>query len=365
MLLILRHGYTVFQPSAMHHVQVETLLNDLEEEIQTGQYINSLGQPQDAAILNTAHGQDDVWGTMSAPLTSGTLGPHSTSSYPSQPFARHVFDPLDTPGGDDAAPELQLRSGDAPPPAPVPSPATRIPGRPGNPRSGSGLAAAAYGAAATSILGPRARIRMTQPLARPHRAAVRAVLSMPCDTIPEDERAEFEPPPPFVSVHSPPPSRHVAGAADVGRQSAAGDGRADAAAVPGVKWAISSLFDQQPSTSSDGSDRPDSARGSSPVVSSPASAPPPAAADPASGASAVAESAQGGGLPPYAWPRDAHSTQHAAAARFMVEVAEPLVPWPTSDDALLASDPLRRLPVRTVGTSELVPNGHSAAHDAA
>eukprot|EP00892_Ulva_mutabilis_P012771 jgi/Ulvmu1/9867/UM057_0021.1 len=219
--------------------QVQTLFNDLEDEIQSGKYINSQGQPQDSTTLNTPPAAAAVWSTTtSAPSTANTLS-STTSSYPSQPFVRHVFAPHDaapdsgaaaaaaaTPpqSGDSAASAGRVSRGRA---AKPPRPPRLPPAPPGHPNSGSGTAAAAYSAVSSCAHVPRGRVKApVQQLVRPHRAAVRAVLSMPCVTIPEEERAEFSPLPPFVSAQSPSPTPREASKASGDTQHADAPGAA-------------------------------------------------------------------------------------------------------------------------------------------
>lgn len=340
-------------------MQVTTLFEDLNEEILTGQYINSVGQPQVSETLNSPLLDADAWES-SVALSTGTAGPPSISSYPSQPFSRHVFN---------AAGALASATLPPPPPPPATRPPSRIPPRSTNPtgaaaqHSASGIAAAMYGAAAEAILGPRSRARLhSQPLARPHRAAVRAVLSMPCDPIPEGERAEFPPLPPFVSADSP------AGTGRVSAEPAVGAPTAAAPAAPGVRWEMSSLYDQEPSTGSDCSDRPESARGFSPVPSAAPSSPPNANPDTAGSATDTARDStpqlaasgdhpapsDGGDALVLVQPQHAAPSTHTTAAGGgLADVAEPLMPWPTADDAAQAPLPPRLMQSRTLGTADL------------
>lgn len=244
-------------------MQVLTLLADLDDEIQTGQYINSAGQPEAAETINAVPAAATWTTTATPPSTPGghvTSSVHSSSSYPSQPFLRHVFAPQH-----DAAVAQQMS--EPPPPRMSRMHATALPrppkaGASRASRSGSKQVAAEYSAAAAAVLGRRARSRMhSQPLARPHRAAVRAVISMPCDPIPEDERSEFPMLPPFVSAQSLSPPNHVSdGGAAPAVDDAADAAAASAAAAAPVMWATSSAYDEAPSTGSDSSGPGDSGR---------------------------------------------------------------------------------------------------------
>eukprot|EP00892_Ulva_mutabilis_P012772 jgi/Ulvmu1/9868/UM057_0022.1 len=351
--------------------QVKTLFEDLNEEIWTGQYINSVGQPQDSASLDRPPPDSDAWDSSAALSSSASHDGASSSSYPSRPFSRHIFAARDEDPSAAAGPHQPPSPNDFTPPRSARM-GSRIPPRPSNPATpaqqaqhiNSGIAAAVYSAAAESILGPRTRARLqSQPLARPHRAAVRAVLSMPCDTIPEDERAEFAPLPPFVSAESPAVGRHL-GYEESQRVDAVH--QAAAAASPSVKWEVSSVFDRESSTSSDCSDLPDSARGASPVLAAPATSKSSTTASqhtsqstrsarsarstPDDGTSPLPPLHKEGG--PVPSQHAARSTPAAPEGRCMVEVAEPLVPWPTLDDGAQAAPP-RLMQSRTYDTGEL------------
>eukprot|EP00892_Ulva_mutabilis_P012770 jgi/Ulvmu1/9866/UM057_0020.1 len=254
--------------------QVRTLLSDLNEEVQTGQYINAIGQPQDCSTLN-APLVDAAWDARTI-SSSAAFTPASIPSYPSHSFPRHLLDvaapapaPAPLPAAHPPCPmppaplpmPLSPAAPDGVPPGPGPGrmqwrppPRPHKPAPPGHPGSGARTAAAVYSPLASAPIAPRPRARMMQPLTRPHRAAVRAVLSMPCDTIPEDERAEFAPLPPFVSAEARLYDDSLQGApADVlgGEAPTAQHDVQDP--VADVSWATSSIFDDAPSTGSDSS----------------------------------------------------------------------------------------------------------------
>lgn len=331
-------------------MQVVTLFADLEEEIKTGQYINAVGQPQDAATLNSVP-PNAVAGSSSAPLTSGALTSRSTSSYPSQAFVRHMF----APGAQSDAATSSAGAAQPAPPTHAPDaygmPSARasrvqspLPPRPPNPasprkaRSNSGVVTTyktASGPAGSSCTRPRLG---RKPLARPHRAAVRAVISMPCDPIPEDKRSDFPMLPPFVSAQSLSPLSHVSDGGEASPATAEPEGSPMEAPVT---WATSSAFDETPSSDSSG---PDSTGGQAqwagtfPTSTASSSAVPTAASP--QPAPAPAHESQGtvvtnGGAA-------SHGTAPGPAAALLAEVEDPLMLMPTSETDERAASALLR-----------------------
>ena len=229
-------------PPCMLDVQIQTLFRDLTEEIRSGQYINSLGNPQasvafvvppatpasamatDGPLISMPHN----FSSASNPSHSSSLPSHRVSPPPLTPA--NAYTGLVSPPGSGGS-----RSRAARPPLP---PRLAAP-PPGHPSSGSGTAAAVYSPVGVSALGHRGRAGgLPLALARPHRDAVRAVLSMPCDTIPEDDRADFAPLPPFSwSVATASPAPATADAA-VPRPQHAARGSPPAAAVVGQESAL-------------------------------------------------------------------------------------------------------------------------------
>lgn len=187
--------------------------------------------------------------------------------------------------------------------------------------------------------GSSARSRLGgKPLARPHRAAVRAVISMPCDPIPEDKRSDFPMLPPFVSAQSLSPLSHVSEGGDA--SPAAVEPQGGLAAAP-VTWATSSAFDEAPSSDSSGPDssgRQDQwASAFSTSDASGSIAPAAALAHPTP--TLIRHSQESSGASDGTIPS---SGRPGPAAALLAEVAEPLVLMPTSDtDDRAASVPLR------------------------
>lgn len=182
-------------------VQVATLFDDLDDEVSSGSYINSLGQAQMSDSLRAPFPLDAPLPTASVGALSASSGAPATPTPNAVSLSQTLSSPGDTLHEPASAPQTQaaaaaeavpmsgkVSGGGALPLATRSTSSSGTASGPGSHRSGGVPAAAA----------PAARLR-TQPLVRPHRAAVRAVLSMPCDTIPEDQRAEFDPLPPFVS----------------------------------------------------------------------------------------------------------------------------------------------------------------------
>eukprot|EP00892_Ulva_mutabilis_P008546 jgi/Ulvmu1/6063/UM027_0041.1 len=148
--------------------QVVTLLNDLEDEITTGSYIDSNGEGQDA-------------GTLSRGLEAATKAASATSAAIRTAELTSAGPSLLRP-----APQQQLKSA-ANPGGPAHTSAAHTPpfvsASSGPRRSGSSSGVAHNGSGSALILPRRLQ---SQPLVLPHRAAVRAVLSSPCNPIPED-----------------------------------------------------------------------------------------------------------------------------------------------------------------------------------
>lgn len=186
-------------------VQVATLFDDLDEEISTGSYINSLGQPHASSSLRAPF-------PLTEPVPAASVGALSESSgAPATPTPNAVAmsqtlssdtlhpPPRFPPAHPVAAGPAAAAAGTAPgEPMPLTTHSISSSGTPsGTPSdSASGLGSIRSGSLLTAAAAARLR---TQPLVRSHRAAVRAVLSMPCDTIPEGQRAAYVPLPPFVS----------------------------------------------------------------------------------------------------------------------------------------------------------------------
>lgn len=184
-------------------MQIVTLLTDLDEEIASRMYINSQGEPQPSGVLRRPLPRP------SAPLAPAPVPPRlSPGIAPAIPPISHSASaPLCTAASRTASRGPAHHSG------PLSSAASRTVSDSGtaaataNPRAPSALfyssethppffSAGGLAAVFAGRTGLPVRRLSSQSIVRPHRAAVRAVLSMPCHTIPEDERAEFAPPPP-------------------------------------------------------------------------------------------------------------------------------------------------------------------------
>lgn len=154
-------------------MQVTTLLGDLEEETATGTYIDSNGETQDTmALMRGLEAASKTASATSAAIVTGEL--RSTGVVLA---ANGAVKPTKTgPGA--TPPFVSAASG---------------------PRKSQPMTTSGSGVGGPLTLPRRLR---SQPLALPHRAAVRAVLSSPCNPIPEDG---------LVNVPSPPP-QPVAGA---------------------------------------------------------------------------------------------------------------------------------------------------------
>lgn len=150
-------------------VQVSTLLGDLEEEFASGTYIDSNGESQDTGAL--ARGLEVATKTASA--TSAAVATGELKSTGVAIAANGAAKPTKTgPGA--TPPFVSAASG----------PSKSQPRTTDSSKAASG-----------PLTLPR-RLQ-SQPLALPHRAAVRAVLSSPCNPIPEDG---------LIPVPSPPPA---------------------------------------------------------------------------------------------------------------------------------------------------------------
>lgn len=181
-------------------VQIVTLLNDLEEEIASRMFINSHGEPQPSGVLRQPLPTPRTPSVSTRVPTEPALASPPLSHSASAPLS-HVASRPGARGPAHHSGPLSSSTADA---------------APANSRTPSALfyssethspffAGGIPGAFAERTGLPVRRLS-SQSIVRPHRAAVRAVLSMPCHTIPEDERAEFAPPPP------PQLSSHVASA---------------------------------------------------------------------------------------------------------------------------------------------------------
>ena len=196
-------------------VQIATLFEDLDDEISSGSYINSLGQAQSSDSLRTPFASN-------SPVATRSVGALSSAS-----------SPLSSQTPNAVALSQTVSSDTLPPAAKAPRPSKVSGGpQPLATHSASSSESASGSGGHKSPPPPATAVTRgrSQPLARPHRAAVRAVLSMPCNTIPEDDRAEFDPLPPFVSTPTPaspgPPEAAPASKADTGGKAAAVRGSA-------------------------------------------------------------------------------------------------------------------------------------------
>lgn len=186
-------------------VQVTTLFDDLDEEISTGSYINSLGQPQMSDSLRSPF-------PLTAPAPAPSVGALSESSSARSTPTPNAVTMSQTLSSDTLHPPPRF-----PPATPVAATPTAaaagtargepmaltthsisVSGTPSGTASGSASGPGSIKTGSLLAAAAAARLR-AQPLVRSHRAAVRAVLSMPCDPIPEDQRAAYVPLPPFVS----------------------------------------------------------------------------------------------------------------------------------------------------------------------
>lgn len=285
-------------------VQVTTLFNDLHDEVRTGQYINSVGQPAASSSLNSVPSS----GAWEPAASKSALHPSQPRSGSGRALAPAHAAPLPT------ATETRMRvTKQGLPPRP-----------PGHPNSDGGSSAAGYSPAAAVGGGgrggggwPRGHPR-PQQLARSHRAAVRDVLSMPFDTMPEDARAEFPPLPPFLSAQEPPPMHPgCAGAEGLGQVAVAqlrgGEG------LPGATWSTSTVYDEARGSSNDGSVRVDcapSCKGATPgaVAGDAAVEDATAAAAPVSDAAAMADAAASEATAANAAASEATAANAAASA---------------------------------------------------
>ena len=220
------------------HAQVNTLFNDLDDEVQSGLYINSAGQPQDTAILNYVLADSTrVHGEV---LPRSPHAPSSPSSDPPQPLPRRAVPVLSSLAHSAAADGLS--------PAHVsPRTTNRRPLPPMQSASGAQQSSTPAAVAPHSSVVVYTHARGNRPVRpmRPHRAAVRAVLptlpTLPCGPIPENSRADFDPPGPPGAAHSPRPwvsPRDATGARRPGRQPAAAAAtaaRALPATAPGAR----------------------------------------------------------------------------------------------------------------------------------
>lgn len=158
-------------------LQVVTLMNDLDDEITSGTYIDSNGEGQGAAVLT--RGLESAAKAASATSTAIATGDLASVG----PAVSYQATAQAKSGKSAAAPSHP--SAALTPPFVSASSAPRR----GSASGGSNSAAQPP----SPLILPR-RLQ-SQPLALPHRAAVRAVLSSPCNPIPEHGQDAASPPP--------------------------------------------------------------------------------------------------------------------------------------------------------------------------